>query len=160
MRHRSELLPFGRRQYHETWRRVQKEKDEKQSERKLAPGVERFMKKNHRSFLVLALTVNAFATSSLVAVESEAELMKQAKISRPEAEKIALAKVPQGKIQSGEIENEHHALVWSFDISNPGTKDIIEVLVNAKTGKIIDVSKENPAAQAQEHAADAAANHR
>jgi hypothetical protein len=34
------------------------------------------------------------------------------------------------------------------------------VLVNAKTGKIVEVSTENPAAQAEESAADkAASNH-
>lgn len=95
----------------------------------------------------------ALATSSFAA-PSEAELMKQAKITKAEAEKIALAKVPHGKIQSAEIENEHYALVWSFDIAKPGSKDITEVLVNAKTGKIVEISTETPKAQAKERAED------
>ncbi|MGH8093945.1 MAG: PepSY domain-containing protein [Chthoniobacterales bacterium] len=98
----------------------------------------------------LVMPSSGFATSN------EKELLKQAKITRAQAEKIALEKVPSGKVQSAEIEKEHHALVWSFDIVKPGSKDIAEVLVNAKTGKIIDVSTENPAAQAKENAADKA----
>ncbi len=46
--------------------------------------------------------------------------------------------MPTGKIQSEEIENELNALVWSFDIATPGTKNITEGLVNAKTGKIVN----------------------
>lgn len=99
--------------------------------------------------------VVAFAGSAL-ATSSEAELMKQAKFTRAQAEKIALAKVPNGKIQSAEIENEHNALVWSFDILTPGTKNVTEVLVNARTGKIVSVNSETPADQAKETAADKA----
>lgn len=100
---------------------------------------------------IVALVSTSFAASS------EAVLMKQAKITKPQAEKIALAKVPHGKIQSAEIENEHHALVWSFDIGSPGNKNITEVLVNAKTGKIVSISTEMPTDQAKENAADEAA---
>ncbi len=112
--------------------------------------------KNTRLFATLALAALLLPTAGFAA-PSEAELMKQAKITKAEAEKIALAKVPQGKIQSAEIENEHHALVWSFDIVKPGSKDITEVLVDAKTGKIVSVDIENPAAQAKERAEDKAA---
>ncbi|MGH8162923.1 MAG: PepSY domain-containing protein [Rhodanobacteraceae bacterium] len=97
------------------------------------------------------------ATSTLLAAgQTDAQLLKQAKIHRAQAEQIALAKVPGGKIQSAEIENEHHALVWSFDIATPGTRTITEVLVNAKTGKIVDVSTEKPADQAKENAGEKA----
>ncbi|MEO5719348.1 MAG: PepSY domain-containing protein [Chthoniobacterales bacterium] len=112
--------------------------------------------KNNRLFAALALAALLLPTAGFAA-SSEAELMKQAKITKAEAEKIALAKVPEGKIQSAEIENEHHALVWSFDIVKPGSKDITEVLVNAKTGKIVSVDTENPTAQAKERAEDKAA---
>lgn len=82
--------------------------------------------------------------------------MKQAKISKTQAAKIAIAKVPNAKIQSEEIENEHNALVWSFDMVKSGSKDVTEVLVNAKTGKVVSVSTETPNDQAREHAADKA----
>lgn len=108
--------------------------------------------------LFASLAVATFLLPSLgFPAESEAGLMKQAKVTKAQAEEIALAKVPQGKIKSAEIENEHHALVWSFDITTPGSKDITEVLVDAKSGKILSVDTENPAAQAKERAEDKAA---
>jgi len=62
--------------------------------------------------------------------------------------------VPSGWIKSAEIENEKGHLIWSFDILKPGTRNIAEVLVNAKTGSILSISKENPALQAAEEKAD------
>ena len=77
-------------------------------------------------------------------------------ISRHQAERIALAKVPGGHVRSAELENEQHALVWSFDITTPGTRSITEILVNAKTGSIVDVQHETPRQQAAEAAEDRA----
>ena len=114
------------------------------------------MKMNYKILLV-GVTFAGVAASTLHAADkTDPQLVKQAKISKAQAEKIALKKVPKGKIRSAEIENEHHALVWSFDIATPGTANITEVLVNAKTGKIVDVSTENPTDQAKEKAADKA----
>ena len=83
-----------------------------------------------------------------------AQLEAQAKITKAEAEKIALAKVPGGTIKEGEIEKEKGKIIWSFDIATPGTKDIIEVQVDAMTGDVIDVSKETVADQEKEKKAD------
>lgn len=80
----------------------------------------------------------------------QAKLEAKAKISKAEAEKIALGKVKDGKVVEAEIEKEHGKLIWSFDIATPGTKDITEVQVNAKTGKVVSVETETPAAQAKE----------
>jgi uncharacterized membrane protein YkoI len=118
------------------------------------------MKKKYRWMMALVLAGALGGATSAAAAPSEAQLMKQAKISRSQAEKIALARVPHGKIQSQEIENEHQALVWSFDIIKPGTKNVTEVLVNAKTGKIISISQETPVDQAKERAADKASGQR
>jgi uncharacterized membrane protein YkoI len=110
--------------------------------------------------ITLTLAVVAFAGLTIPTIhaadQTEAELMAQAKISKTQAEKIAMAKVPNAKIQSEEIENEHHALVWSFDMVKDGSKNVTEVLVNAKTGKIVDVSTESPSDQAKEKATDKA----
>jgi uncharacterized membrane protein YkoI len=114
------------------------------------------MKKKYCSIMGLAMAGVVGLATSTMAAESEAELMKQAKISKAQAEKIALAKVPTGKIQSEEIENEHHTLVWSFDIVKRGTNNVTEVLVNAKTGKIVSINQETPGDQAKEKAADQA----
>ena len=72
------------------------------------------------------------------------------RLSRAEAEKIALAKVPGGQVKEAELEKEHGVLVWSFDIATPGSPNITEVLVNATTGEIVRTEIETPADQAKE----------
>jgi uncharacterized membrane protein YkoI len=79
-----------------------------------------------------------------------AKLEAQAKITKAEAEKIALGKVPGGTIKEGEIEMEKGKLIWSFDIATPDTKDITEVQVDALTGQVLDVAKETVAEQEKE----------
>jgi uncharacterized membrane protein YkoI len=99
--------------------------------------------------------VTGFALAAAFAAEpSEAELMKQAKITKTEAERVALAKVLHGIVKSAEIEKEKGRIVWSFDIARPGSGDITEILVDAKTGKIISTQTESPSDQAKEAAAD------
>ena len=85
---------------------------------------------------------------------SEAELMKEAKISKGQAEKTAIKKVPHGVIKSGEIEREHGRLIWSFDISTPQSSNITEVQVDAMSGKIVSTQVETVKDQAKEAAAD------
>ena len=100
------------------------------------------------SVIAIVLSVTAFA------VPTEGELMKEAKISKAQAEKTALAKVPNGTIQSGELEREHGKLVWSFDIGTHSTKNVTEVQVDAKSGKIVSVKTETPTDQAREAAGE------
>jgi uncharacterized membrane protein YkoI len=88
------------------------------------------------------------------AEETQAELKAQAKITQEEAAKTALAKVPSGKIKSAELEKEHGKLIWSFDISMPKAKNITEIQVDAKTGKIVSTQVETPAEQAKEAAGE------
>ncbi|MDQ6913520.1 MAG: PepSY domain-containing protein [Verrucomicrobiota bacterium] len=102
---------------------------------------------------LVGLTTSALAESN----ETQAQLQAQAKITQADAQKTALAKVPNGRIKSSELENEGGKLVWSFDIVKPGTKDIAEVLVDAKTGAIVKMENETPKQQANEAAADKAA---
>jgi uncharacterized membrane protein YkoI len=83
-----------------------------------------------------------------------AKLEAQAKISKADAQKIALEKVPGGTIKEGEIEQEKGRLIWSFDIATAGTKEITEVQVDAMTGAVLDVSKESVADQQKEKKAD------
>ena len=78
----------------------------------------------------------------------------QQRISRAEAEKIALARVPGGKTISGKLEKEKGRQIWSFDISMPGSRNITEVWVDARTGKVVHVVLETPAEQAREAAAE------
>lgn len=111
-----------------------------------------------RNSLIPLVAATVFAIAGIApahaAEPSQASLMKQAKVSKEAASKTALGKVPGGTIKSTELENEHGALVWSFDIAMPKSKDIHEVLVNAKTGVIVYSEIETPKAQAKELAQD------
>ncbi|HZR05439.1 MAG TPA: PepSY domain-containing protein [Candidatus Udaeobacter sp.] len=90
----------------------------------------------------------------LAAGETDAQLQTQAKITKSDAQTTALAKVPNGTVKAAELEKEHGKLIWSFDIAMPHSKNITEVQVDAKTGKIVSVQVETPQDQAKEAAAD------
>lgn len=108
----------------------------------------------------MKITAIAFAlTASLLAGcmsekhehhNKNAKLEAEAKLTRAEAEKIALGKVPGGMIKEGELEKENGKLIWSFDVATPGTKDITEVNIDANTGAVIAVDKETAADEAKE----------
>ena len=104
--------------------------------------------------LILALFAGLGLSVAVAAEASQAALKAQAKITQEEATKTALAKVPDGKIKSVEIENENGKLIWSFDISMPRSTSITEVQVDANTGKIVSTQIETPKDQANETAAD------
>ena len=79
-----------------------------------------------------------------------AKLEAQAKVSKADAEKTALNRVPGGTIKEGELEKEKGKLIWSFDISIPGSTDIKEVQVDAITGEVVSVETETAAQEAKE----------
>ena len=74
------------------------------------------------------------------------------KIERAVAEKAALTRVPGGHVKEGELEHEHGRLVWSFDIEKPGTRDIVEVQVDANSGEVVSTTIETPADESKEAA--------
>jgi uncharacterized membrane protein YkoI len=108
--------------------------------------------------VITTLGVVLGLAAPLSAAPSQSELMKQAKIGKKQAEKIALRQVPNGRFASEELEQEKGKLVWSFDIAKSGTKNIIEVQVDAVTGKIVSSKLETPVDQAAEAKADKARN--
>ena len=84
--------------------------------------------------------------------EQQAKLASQARITKDQAQEIALKRAP-GTVESGELEREHGKLVYSFDIRNAkGTID--EVQVSAITGKIVRVEHETKAQEEAEKRAD------
>jgi uncharacterized membrane protein YkoI len=96
-----------------------------------------------------------FAASNTFAHEpTQAQLQSQAKVSEADARVTALAKVPSGSISSSELEREHHRLIWSFDIAQTGSKNVIEVQVDAKTGKVVSKTVESPGKEAKEAVAE------
>src|SRR5215472_322108 len=100
-------------------------------------------------FLTLTLLIAGLAGCATEA-QKQAKLQAEAKVSRADAEKIALAKAPGGTIKEGELEKEKGKLIWSFDIATAGTTDIKEVQVNAITGEVVSVETESAAAEAKE----------
>jgi uncharacterized membrane protein YkoI len=107
------------------------------------------------SLLTATLLAGAFTSSALAKDKDEAKLEAEAKVSKADAEKTALAKVPGGTVKESELEKEKGKLIWSCDISTPDSKDITEVAVDATTGEVVSVEKETPADQAKEKAEDA-----
>ena len=87
------------------------------------------------------------------------DLPALAKVTRADAESTALkaVNIKSASVASGELEAEGGCLIYSFDIQIPGKKSIVEVAVDAGTGKVLAKKHEGPKAQAAEKAADAAA---
>lgn len=103
--------------------------------------------------LIVPIVVGTFvfAASAAFAHEpTQAQLQSQAKVSEADARVTALAAVPSGSISSSELEQEHHLLIWSFDIAQAGSKNSIEIQVDAKTGKIVSKTVESPGKEAKE----------
>lgn len=111
--------------------------------------------KNLIPALLLCCSLLSAAVSQAFGKDSDQKnLQTLAKITEAQAREIALKKVPGGKIESGELEEEKGLLIWSFDITKAGTKDITEVAVDAKTGAVVSVDIENPKVQQKEKEAD------
>ncbi len=89
----------------------------------------------------------------------DAALKDQAKVTETQARTTALAKAPGGTVQSAELENEHGKLVWSFDIKQVNSGNVVEVQVDAKTGAVVSKKIESPADQAKEAKADKETKH-
>jgi len=98
---------------------------------------------NLRSLAVAALSLSLGCATT-----------QAAKVSKTEAERIALTRAPGGTIKESELEKEHGKLVWSFDIATPGTSDITEVQVDAVNGQVVSVEKETPDQQQTEKKQD------
>jgi hypothetical protein len=95
---------------------------------------------------LLAVGITGCATHE----QSETQLAAEAKVSRADAERTALTKVPGGTVKEGELEKEHGKLVWSFDIATAGTSGVTEVQVDAISGAIVSVEHESASAEAKE----------
>lgn len=93
----------------------------------------------------IQLTLCSLLAAGLLAAcqsESQSQLQAEAKISKADAQATALAKAPNGTVKSSELEREKGKLIWSFDLTTPGTKDITEVNVDAISGAVVNVEHE------------------
>jgi len=111
------------------------------------------MKLTRASIIALALAAS-WIPSSIRPQQTEPGLLKDAHVTKRQAKRLALARVTNGTIKSAELERENGTLIWSFDIARPGKKDVTEVWVDAKTGKITSVEVETPVRQKKEAAED------
>lgn len=96
--------------------------------------------------------VALLALGGVVQAESEQAMRREAKVNRMHAERIALAAARGGKIKEVELERENGKLVWSCDVAKSNTKDITEVVVDAKIGKVLSVKVETEADEKREAA--------
>jgi uncharacterized membrane protein YkoI len=76
--------------------------------------------------------------------ETAAQLRAEAKITEDAARATALAEVPGGKVQKGELERESGKLVYSYDVKAEGKPGVEEIWVDAITGKVIKKEHESP----------------
>jgi len=107
------------------------------------------MQSKRLTVIGIVLFLLLFASSSVFSQEkTNSKLARQAKITMDEARGIALKRVA-GTIEDGELEKEKGKLVYSFDVrTSDGT--IMEVWVDAKSGEVINVEKEDAAKEAAE----------
>ena len=85
-----------------------------------------------------AATTHAQQVKEPPPVSGSATLKAEAKVSEAAARATALKEVPNGVIQSGELEREDGKLIYSFDIKVPGKSGIEEVEVDAMTGAVVE----------------------
>jgi uncharacterized membrane protein YkoI len=101
------------------------------------------MKKNTRLITNTLLGLGLVA-GLMVGCASQKGLNKEAKLSKADAEKIAMDKVPNGTIKEAELERENGHLQWSFDMAAPGQASgtVTEVNIDAITGDVISIGTE------------------
>jgi hypothetical protein len=98
---------------------------------------------------ILIAALSAFGISSGVATDKD-EAKHSIKITKVRAERIALAKVPGGRIHSAELETVRGRRFWSVYVAKPGSKNAKEIRVDAVSGQILAVQTERPEDQAEE----------
>lgn len=80
--------------------------------------------------------------------KEKSEEKESAKVTKAEAEKIALKAVPGGKVMEAELEHESGMFIWSLDVKSG--KEIKEVWIDPQSGKVMKVFTETTKSEAQE----------
>ena len=107
-----------------------------------------------RRFSSVAIAAAVCIGTSLAASAGSSLNASGAKVSESAARATALAAVPAGIVQSAELEIEHGKLVWSFDIKDSKSPNVIEVQVDAMTGAVVSKKVEFVRDQKKEALAD------
>ena len=122
-----------------------------------------------RSLLVAGLVVVFAATAQAQVPKSAsaskphkykrslpAALVKEAKITEPQAADAALKAVPGASIDKMELEKENGALIYSYDLKTKGKSGVDEVHVDAITGAVVSNVHETKAQEKAEAAKEKA----
>ena len=106
--------------------------------------------------VVLASAVGSVGLSARVTVKEEKPgPLKKAKITAEVAIASAQAKMPKGKLDAVEIEEEDAELIYTITFTTAGKTGVDEVNGDAMTGKVAKPEHESPADEAEEQAEDA-----
>jgi Peptidase propeptide and YPEB domain len=111
----------------------------------------------YATVFAVMLTFGAVTPAWAQKPEPQTALRKEAKVTEADARKIALAAVPNGKVQSHELERENGKLIYSYDIKVAGKPGVEEVNVDAVTGEIVAHEHEDAKAEGKEKKAEAKA---
>ena len=108
-----------------------------------------------RASLAVAIAALLFSAGSLAAQEVKLKeekpgLLKKAKVTFEQAKATAQAKVPKGKLDTAELEEEDGKLIYTMGFKTAGKSGVDEVNVDAVTGKMVKMEHESPAAEAKE----------
>jgi peptidase YpeB-like protein len=98
----------------------------------------------------IVLATSCFQGVILAADSSQKSSVTHARITRAQAERAALMRVPGGKVKGAKLERENGVLIWSVDIITPLTKKVAAVQVDARTGQVLSKLAQNPADRAEE----------
>ena len=98
----------------------------------------------------LALAASCFQGVALATDSAQKSHAIHARITRAQAERAALTKVPGGRVKSAKLEQESGQLILSVDIITPLTKKVAAVQVDAHTGQVLSKLAQNPADRAEE----------
>ena len=101
-------------------------------------------------FIVITVSVSCFQGVILAADSAQKSSAIDARITRAEAEKAALARVPGGKLKGAQLERENGRLIWSIDILTLLTKKVAAIQVDAHSGQVLSKLVQNPADRAEE----------
>src|SRR5215831_18845449 len=98
----------------------------------------------------MLVAASSFQGVSLAADIAQKSQTVHARITRAQAEKAALVRVPGGKVKGSKLQQENGRPIWSVDIITPLTKKVAAVQVDARTGKVLSKLAQSPADRAEE----------
>jgi uncharacterized membrane protein YkoI len=89
------------------------------------------------------MIARAFCLSLALAL-LPASIQAQSVITRQRAEMMALRLVPGGAIVSGDLERGKNRVLWWFDVSIPGSRNVKAIQIDAFTGALVSNTMEPP----------------